>query len=243
MNVEIFDSGVATAAKNMATDADLLLGLKEKSNPVVHFYDWLYPSLTYGYFSTPWNCLNEEALQRYALDSAKRPTGGGIIFHSFDFAFSFLLPAGHPAFSQNTLENYSFVNRIIAEAIEGYLNEEIRHESLAFHPEEEIRKPSSDFCMAKPTVYDILSNGRKLAGGAQRRTKNGYLHQASIALLLPPDEFLEEIPVDSGIATAMKKCSYPLLGPTGTISDQELAKLKLKKHLSDHFISTLQHFR
>ena len=61
--------------------------------------------------------LDLKALEASGLHLARRPTGGGIIFHLTDFAFSVLIPANHPSFSQNTLENYALVNRPVAFAI------------------------------------------------------------------------------------------------------------------------------
>lgn len=242
MTIDILDSGIATAEKNMAMDADLLLSLNENCNPILHFYEWKNPCATYGYFSLPNSQLNENGVYKYKLELAKRPTGGGIIFHQFDFAFSFLLPAMHPCFSQNTLENYRYVNQIIAKAIQGILAEELMLELLPCEKdcstlEAAQQKPLRNFCMAKPTIYDVVSGGCKLAGGAQRRTKRGYLHQASIALILPPDDFLAEILPDASVAAAMKKCSFPLLKATASPAEKENAKIVLKKHLTEGFYS------
>ena len=242
MTVEILDSGKASAAENMAMDADLLLALSENSHPILHFYEWQNPCATYGYFSSPAVLLNEKGVYKYNLELAKRPTGGGIIFHQFDFAFSFLLPSAHSYFSQNTLENYRYVNQIIAKAIQGFLAEEVQLELLPCEAdcpalENVHQKPLRNFCMAKPTIYDVVSGGSKLAGGAQRRTKHGYLHQASIALTLPPDDFLAEIVPEKMVIAAMKKCSFPLLKPCANFSEQEKAKIILKKHLTEGFYS------
>lgn len=36
-------------------------------------------------------------------------------------------------------------------------------------------------CFAGPTLHDVMkADGRKICGGAQRRTRNGVLHQGSI---------------------------------------------------------------
>jgi len=35
-------------------------------------------------------------------------------------------------------------------------------------------------CFTHPTRYDILLNGHKIAGSAQRRTQDGLLHQGSL---------------------------------------------------------------
>lgn len=242
MTIEIIDTDIATAAKNMAIDADLLQSLNEHSQPILHFYDWQNPCATYGYFSLPEILLNQNGVCKYNLELAKRPTGGGIIFHQFDFAFSFLLPTTHPCFSQNTLENYRYVNQIIAKTIQRFLCEELPLELLPCEThcspiEKAHQKSLKNFCMAKPTVYDIVREGCKLAGGAQRRTKQGYLHQASIALVLPPDHFLAEILPDAAVAAAMKQCSFPLLNATANASDHKEVKLILKKYLIESFSS------
>jgi lipoate-protein ligase A len=44
--------------------------------------------------------------------------------------------------------------------------------------------------MARPTKYDVMLQGRKIAGAAQRKTKAGFLHQGTIALLCPDPELL-----------------------------------------------------
>lgn len=240
MKLEILDSGKASAAENMALDADLLRTLNENSRPLLHFYEWKNPSATYGYFSSPMVLLNEKGIYKYNLELAKRPTGGGIIFHQFDFAFSFLLPAAHPCFSQNTLDNYRYVNQMIAKAIQDFMAEKLKLELLPCEAdckalENRHQKPLRNFCMAKPTVYDVVHRGSKLAGGAQRRTKHGYLHQASIALTLPPDDFLAEIVLEKTVIAAMKKCSFPLLKSDASASEQEKAKTILKKHLTEGF--------
>ncbi len=40
----------------------------------------------------------------------------------------------------------------------------------------------SDACFAKPVRFDIVSGAGKLSGAAQRRTREGMLHQGSILL-------------------------------------------------------------
>ena len=42
--------------------------------------------------------------------------------------------------------------------------------------------------MASPTQYDLLLDGIKIGGAAQRKTKDGFVHQASLFLCSPPWE-------------------------------------------------------
>ncbi|MFN2477371.1 MAG: hypothetical protein ABR526_13640, partial [Chthoniobacterales bacterium] len=47
----------------------------------------------------------------------------------------------------------------------------------------------SDACFANPVESDVMANGRKIAGAAQRRTRAGLLHQGSIQLETLPNGF------------------------------------------------------
>jgi lipoate-protein ligase A len=49
----------------------------------------------------------------------------------------------------------------------------------------------SHACFANPVKADVLINGRKIAGAAQRRTRAGLLHQGSIQFDALPAEFAE----------------------------------------------------
>ncbi len=65
--------------------------------------------------------------------------------------------------------------------------------------------------MAHPTKFDIMLDGRKVGGAAQRRTKHGLLHQGSICLTNVPEDCLAEVLVSgSQVAQSMLASSYPL---------------------------------
>lgn len=203
----------------MSSDFDLLASLESRRSPLLHLYEWSEPSITYGYFTKPERFLDLKRCEEAGLDLARRPTGGGIIFHLTDFAFSFFLPASHPLFSQNTLANYDFVNRVVMKAIEQLLP---KRASLLPQDPTPITPSCASFCMAKPTIYDIIIDGKKVGGAAQRKTRHGLLHQGSISLQLPPFDLLEKILLPTTeVIEAMKQHSYPLLG------DKDLAHSRL----------------
>ncbi|HSX13081.1 MAG TPA: lipoate--protein ligase family protein [Chlamydiales bacterium] len=186
--LRIIQSGVQTAIENMALDASLLQDLGD--DPILHLYDWKNPSLTYGHFIRPENHIHLETAKTLGISLAKRPTGGGIVFHIWDYAFSFLLPSSHKHFSDNTLENYRFVNEIVLEVIQELfsLSAQIIPDSFV-----SIGEDCQHFCMARPTQYDVVYNGMKIAGAAQRKTKKGYLHQGTISLATPDDSLLQQL--------------------------------------------------
>lgn len=226
----LLDTGPASAATNMEHDAQLLAGLEEI--PVLHLYDWIGFAATYGYFIDPKRHLKGEL-----IDAARRSTGGGIVFHIWDLAFSFLMPASHPLCSSATLDNYLFVNRIVLSAVE-----ELFQLKGSLTPSDAVPQGPNcaSFCMARPTIYDAVYNGLKVAGAAQRRTRRGYLHQGTISLALPDQKLLEQVLVDhEEIAAAMAEYSFAPLGNTSATALRE-ARLVLKEKLAQKFALALE---
>lgn len=228
-----FDTGTRNAAANMALDAALLADLKDEEDAILHLYDWKGDAATYGHFIDPDNFLNMDGVSRSALDLAKRPTGGGIIFHNCDLAFSVLVPATHPAFSTNPLENYAFVNTRVIWAIGQILNL-----SAELLPEESqpLDVYCKSFCMAKPTKYDVMIQGKKIGGAAQRKTRDGYLHQGSIAIGFLPESFLRDVLApQTQVFEGMRANSFALLGENWTRRELNEARAELRAYLQKAF--------
>lgn len=213
------------AAFIMEKDEKLLQNLHV---PILHFYEWQKDAATYGCFVKPEDFLDLKKVNQFNLDLAKRPTGGGIVFHITDLAFSVLLPNEHPKFSINTLDNYAFVNEAVIETIKE-LN--ITSHLLSFEPIP-LDTSCKHFCMAKPTKYDVMIEGRKIGGASQRRTKKGFLHQATISIALLSEEYLKEILLPgTKVIEAMQQNSASLLPKNASKQDIEEMRCLLKKGL------------
>lgn len=226
----ILDTGARSAEENMCLDAELLETLDSHALPILHFYDWAGDSATYGYFVEPADYLNMDGVAKVGLDLAKRPTGGGIVFHIWDLAFSVLIPAGHPQFSPNTLDNYAFVNNGVLAAVSAFLGSR-----PVLIPDD---APAPDlsctrFCMAQPTKYDVVMQGKKIAGAAQRKTKKGFLHQGTIALKMPSEQYLSSILRPSKVLESMMASTFALLGAE---DDLEEGRLALREELINQFV-------
>ncbi|NGX51315.1 MAG: Octanoyltransferase LipM [Chlamydiae bacterium] len=230
---KILDTGTASAEQNMAIDAELLENLSPDDPPLLHFYDWEGDSATYGYFLSPSKLLNLEGARARGLSLARRPTGGGVVFHLSDLAFSILLPAHSPHFSLNTLDNYNFINSGVKRAVKTFLEKPslLLEEPLPF--DESCRH----FCMAKPTKYDVMGeDGRKIAGAAQRRRKEGYLHQGSISIALPKEDFLDAVLLPgTQVREAMFQNTFSILGSGWTPADLQEVRETLKHQLQKEF--------
>lgn len=228
MQWQVIDSGRLPPAAIMDKDADLLRHLQSSSQPCIHFYEWSCPCLTYGYFTDPARYLDSSALNYHQIDMARRPTGGGIIFHLTDLAFSLVIPSSYPGLSVNTLDNYALVNRRIAQAVHQFTSQSLKPTLLA--EELTCETECHGFCMAKPTQYDLIIQGKKVGGAAQRRTRQGLLHQGSLSLALPPITLLQDVlKNEQSVVTAMQQHSFCLLQDGWTDRELHEARLTLKE--------------
>lgn len=228
---KILDTGRRSAQENMAIDAKLLEDMKPDDAPTLHLYEWEGDAATYGHFLDPKKFLDFDQAETLGLSLARRPTGGGIIFHVSDLAFSVLVPANFPHYSTNTLDNYDFINSAVKRGVKNFLE---NSEGLDLLPEEPapLDESSRHFCMAKPTIYDVMLGSRKIAGAAQRRRKQGYLHQGSISIALPKENFLNKILLKgTQVQEAMEANTFSILGDDWTESDLEEVRNQLKRQL------------
>lgn len=227
--LRLINSGPQEAQVNMSQDALLLQDLEE---PTLHLYDWKTPSLTYGHFITPEKHIHTDAASQLGISLAKRPTGGGIVFHIWDYAFSFLMPASHPSFSENPLDNYRFVNEVVLEVMDDFLSLSalIIPESFPISAYD-----CENFCMARPTKYDVVYKGMKIAGAAQRKTKQGYLHQGTISLCKPDFAMLNQV-LKEDVVQAMNAFTFAPLD----ISALKSARIEIGHRLEKAFRSSLE---
>ena len=216
--IKVINSGKNSAEVNMALDENFLEKMVPDDLPILHFYEFEKPAATYGLFLKPEDFFNEN----HPLDLAKRPTGGGILFHLWDLTFSVLIPRNHPGYSDDVMRNYKYINDLVLVAIADYLNMPL----VNLLGECEIAKDevTKHFCFAKPTKYDIMIDGKKVAGAAQRRKHNGFLHQGSISLHMPDIEFLKTLfPPNSKVPEAIRAHTFAL-----TLDNLETAKNNLR---------------
>ncbi len=225
---KVIDSKKMSASALMEFDSHFLLAMEENDAPTIHFYDFIKPSFTFGVFVNPKELMNEQ-LYSQEFDFSKRPTGGGVLFHCWDFAFSCFVPKNHPGYLEDVMDSYKYINDRVSFALDEYTKGGFTLQPVTVEPMDEHCK---HFCFAKPTMYDIMCGEKKLAGAAQRRKKNGYLHQGSISLILPQYRVLESLFSNhSKVLEAMELYTYPLLGISATEKDRLDAREKIKQNL------------
>lgn len=229
-------TGCSKAQDIMDLDEGLLCNLSPYSDPILHFYEWDGPSATYGYFINKAKLLNLEGVAKQGLTLARRPTGGGIVLHVSDLAFSVLVPSSHEGFHENTLDNYHYINEKVKKALRAFIN--VTNLKLLPANPKPLDAACQNFCMAKPTIYDVMYEGKKIAGAAQRRKKQGYLHQGTISLALPSMDLLHDIlPENTKVLEAMLSNSYTFLGANYKQEDLDEVRKILVSKLKEEFLN------
>jgi lipoyl(octanoyl) transferase len=171
-NCRLIQHGAASAAWNMTVDEALMQCAAEI--PVLRLYQWSEPAISLGYF------------QSWQVAPAGRPfvrryTGGGLVDHAHDVTYSIAAPRHSTLGQLSTAESYALIHQGIAAALTA-IGLSVVITPCCVESEE----PG---CFAKPVKYDLLLNGQKVAGAAQRRTRQRFLQQGSILL---PDATLNQ---------------------------------------------------
>jgi lipoate-protein ligase A len=168
------DTTAHAAAMNMAIDEALLETATAAS---IRFYRWQSPALSFGYFGK----FTDVAIYAAERGLVRRWTGGGIVFHGDDLTYSIVIPASVPAFDESSMVIYEKIHRALAEALNGHDHGlELVTVATLNHRRTGDRRSLDDDCFANPVRADVMMDGRKIAGAAQRRTRRGLLQQGSI---------------------------------------------------------------
>ncbi len=144
--------------------------------PLLRVYGWSHPTVSLGYFQKWSPSLSN------GLALVRRPTGGGLVEHGDGFTYSVIIPKTHTLAALPTLEIYREIHEAVRKALgeigtESTLN--IQRSTLNAQRNEPIAR-----CFVQPSPYDLFADGRKIAGAAIRKTKDGVLVQGEIKATL-----------------------------------------------------------
>lgn len=163
---------------NMAIDEAIMLRQADgDSIPTLRIYKWLYPCVTIGRFQ----CLDlNEALDAgNSLPVIRRPTGGGAVTHDeFSFTYSVIYREDSSVIPKGALSSYKEIHAGVLEGLKGLSVEA----DFYLNKKEDPKPPAGGECFASPVEFDVMCDGRKIAGAAQRRKFGVVLHQGEVGL-------------------------------------------------------------
>ena len=168
----LWDDGVHDPFFNMSVDEVLLEYAPRFGHVLVRIYRWDRPSLSIGSSQL----YPEQYGAKYTI--VRRPTGGGNVFHDCDLTYTVIAPPDHPIAELNRMESY----KVFHEAMLPMLDSFGTHAELKPTETPHVDRATMQ-CFVSPSRFDVVApEGEKYAGAAQRRTRNGILHQGSIRL-------------------------------------------------------------
>lgn len=152
----------------MALDETLMEFAPQLARPVLRFYGWTQPAATFGYFQ------HHEEIERTTKlrPLVRRPTGGGLVPHDADWTYSLAFPTSHEWYALSAVESYQRVHEWVRAS---FTKMGVTTELAAC-----CRKSAPGQCFVGHEKSDVLWQGKKIAGAAQRRTKMGLLIQGSV---------------------------------------------------------------
>lgn len=188
----LIDTGTGTAHWNMAVDEALLEGFREGDLPILRLYGWK-PALSLGRFSNIDKSVDRDRLEKDELPYVRRMTGGGVLVHGGDLSYALILPREK---ERGVKESYRYLCRFLI-----CLYEKLG-QSARFAHDLQLEGERSDICLAGNEAYDIVIDGRKIGGNAQRHTRHALFQHGSVPMSVDEPRFRPLFLGESGLEGA-----------------------------------------
>ncbi|MEZ0368221.1 MAG: biotin/lipoate A/B protein ligase family protein [Candidatus Sericytochromatia bacterium] len=189
----------------------------QKALPLLRFYTWSEPCLSWGRFQQPTPALTAR-LQALNLPAVRRPTGGGAILHAGDLTFSLVGPSSW--LPGNLLQGHALISRALVAGLHRLGIEADAGGAL--------QRQQPEHCFASITPADIQVSLGKLVGTAQVRRRQAFLIQGTIYLN-----------ADRGLLQALFGAAEPPLADLAQLLGAPPAPERVIEALSHGFASVL----
>lgn len=175
------DTGPLDGPTNMALDEALLDSFDPAvSFPVFRLYRWNPPSFSIGRFQDADKILDYVKCRDAGIDTVRRMTGGGIIYHADEITYSIVCSQNHVPGKCSVKETLRLLCGFLLSAYRKLGLDAGFAVDRAF-PGARLGRRTA-ICFAGKEEYDIIVEGRKIGGNAQRRMRNVIFQHGSIPL-------------------------------------------------------------
>lgn len=166
------------AVNNMAIDDSLFTNYNENNSPIFRVYNWT-KSFTVGISQSVYDY---DLYKDFNEDYAKRITGGGILFHGHDISYSLIVPVTLLG-TLNIKESYEKICSFILNFYKS-----LQLDAKFAKDDKNVILSKNQYCQVGFEAYDILINGKKIGGNAQKRSKKYIFQHGSIPLKSKKDK-------------------------------------------------------
>jgi lipoate-protein ligase A len=162
----------ASGAWNMAVDEVLLERAAEGDCDTFRVYGWSEPTLSLGYFQSLADRSQHQASEN--CPAVRRLSGGGAILHDREWTYSLALSRAN-RWSRAAPELYAAVHEAAIAALE------TQHvEAKLCGPARDVATEAPFLCFQRRAEGDVLLDGAKVLGSAQRRRQGAVLQHGSL---------------------------------------------------------------
>ncbi|MFH1772450.1 MAG: lipoate--protein ligase family protein [Candidatus Omnitrophota bacterium] len=174
-----------SGAYNMACDEALLEGYSHAGVPTLRVYGWNVPCISLGYNQRAKQVLSAQSI----LPVVRRMTGGASILHQDEITYSIILSVKDLCLSKNVKESYVALSSFLIDFYDTLGLKAVFADNIP------CRKTESygSYCYSNCHPYDLVVNGKKIGGNAQRRKKEIIFQHGSIPLSLNRQFIKKEI--------------------------------------------------
>lgn len=220
----LIDTGPLDGPANMALDEALLTCFdKNRSRPILRLYGWNPPALSVGRYQDAASALKLDLCAAEGVPVVRRMTGGGIIYHAQELTYSIVCAPEH-AGCNGVKDGF----RKLCGFLLGTYSRLGLDACFAtdLNPTGERLGERTALCFAGKEEFDVLVQGRKIGGNAQRRLSGALLQHGSI-------------PLESRVQRALRYLRQPAPGAATSVSLAELGLFpdpaRLKQLLVESF--------
>lgn len=172
----------AAGSWNMAVDEALLEAAAAEGRATLRFYQWREPTLSLGYFQEFDGRLEHEASM--GCPTVRRDSGGGAIMHDRELTYSLAVPEGHTLVAER-MRTYRIIHESLIETLANWGIEANLYACYMASADRE-KQPHSKhqpfLCFQRRALGDVLLDGVKIGGSAQRRRRGAVLQHGSVLL-------------------------------------------------------------
>ena len=176
------ESGVLSGSLNMAIDESLLcLFDPQTSEPILRTYGWEPPALSLGRFQDADAVLDLERCRNSEVAIVRRVSGGGTIYHADELTYSIACSPKQIPSTSSVKDCFRVLTGFLIDFYRTLgLNARYAVDTVSDAERLGVR---TAFCFAGKETFDILIDGRKIGGNAQRRHRNIIFQHGSIPLI------------------------------------------------------------
>ncbi|MFH1505132.1 MAG: lipoate--protein ligase family protein [Candidatus Omnitrophota bacterium] len=209
---------------NMAVDEAILKYYFSRKIPTLRIYGWSKPFVTLGYNQIAEEVLNFDEKYFYT----RRITGGSAILHDKEVTYSLTCSLQDLGLPKGVKESYKIICSFLKHfyhklGLKAEFAKDVFSGGLGEY---------KNFCFSCSQHFDLVVEGRKIGGNAQRRKKDIIFQQGSI----PQEVNFERIrKIIKGVSSSLEGSTISLNAVLKKVTDFYALQLALKDSFAEVF--------